>query len=169
MYCFFCDDKMYGLTLITKKRKRKKKLFCVKLAKQYLLIHTTLLSWVEFFQRFNTRGSWNKNSRVEKKSKINQRGERQLLGTKEQTSSDISWTHLRRCILTFLCDLIFFCNLSIFLDLLNNETRKNTPMHVIMSTRQVSEADPSRCSTSKKSQSTERVRKFHLKQKQAVG
>ena len=38
-----------------------------------------------------------------------------------------------------------------------------------MSTWQISEADPSRCSTSKKCLSTERVRKFRLKQKQAVG
>ena len=54
MYCFFCENKMYDVTLIRKKRKRKK-LFYVKLAKKYLLIHATLLSWVEFFQRFNTR------------------------------------------------------------------------------------------------------------------
>ena len=44
MYWLFCDDKMYDVTLTSKKRKRKK-LLCVKLAKKYLLIHTTLLSF----------------------------------------------------------------------------------------------------------------------------
>ena len=40
----------------------------------HMVIHTTLLSWVEFFQRFNTReaGGWNEKIRmswVEKKIK----------------------------------------------------------------------------------------------------
>ena len=42
MYCLFCDEKMYGVTFIVQCKVNKK-----------ILIHTTLLSWVEFFQKFN--------------------------------------------------------------------------------------------------------------------
>ena len=53
-----CMDVWRGLN---KKKEKKKNIVMCKVNKK-ILIHTTLLPWVEFFQRFNTLEGWNKNA-----------------------------------------------------------------------------------------------------------
>ena len=62
----------------------------------HILIHTTLLSWVEFFQRFNTRkgGGWNEKIRrswVEKKNQKLTSGEGRLLATLRVSLKALFW------------------------------------------------------------------------------